>query len=533
MGGQIDAQPSKVVRGAWWTLASCMSTMLVAGTLYGFGAWSPAIKDAYHFNQDVIATMAVASHLGNYIVIDSGMLITRFGTVFGMVLGCTYASVGYLFLWSCIVIWPGQVPTGFIIAACWLFGHGCGTIDNAVMTEALSDFRAFKGYANGCIKAYYGLGTATVAMIYEAVFRPNKASFLLFLGIYAALCAVVFVPVVAKTKGLVDGSARTNAKKFRFLAVGIFVFALYFFMVQLFKNHITQKWWKIILLTVVVGMASLFALPIDFRPNRKRSDSGVIVVKVIVPPPVRDVSGLKMMTYLDFWLFVCVCVVGQGIGLMTISNASQILPACIGRNADHDTTAFVASIAIFNSLARLVFGMSSEKLRGKVPRSVFFVIAIFFLTCGCTLFWLGNGSSTWVAAVLVGFGYGGLWGVQPPMVSELFGMSDFSFKYSMSAMAAAAGSVLFNEFLAVPVFEKAAEGRPEYPKCYDSSCFVPSFRIAALAGIPTLLVACWLVKRTLWLYKEPGLNEDDSSSESSTDDEHSVRDDAEASEDSS
>mmetsp|Transcript_140372 Transcript_140372/g.448675 ORF Transcript_140372/g.448675 Transcript_140372/m.448675 type:complete len:543 (-) Transcript_140372:115-1743(-) len=526
MGGLIDARPSKVKGGAWWTLASSLSLMLLAGTIYGFGAWSPALRDAYSMDQDTLDLLAVASHIGNYVVLDSGMLTAKFGTVFGMCLGCAYACIGYSFLWFSLSIVPGQVPTALLVAACWLFGHGCGTIDNAVMTQALADFKDYRGYATGCIKAYFGLATATVSIIYEAVFRPDKSNFLLFLGIYSAVAGVSLVPVVAKTKGLVDEASRTVERKFRILAFGLMSFAIYFFVIQILRDMISSTGWMMILVSVGVGMASLFLLPIRKRRRsinddtseedvEKWSDISRLTAQAasVAANPPREVTGLQMLTYVDFWMFMFVCVIAQGCGLALLSNAAQILPALSGKEMDSVQTPFVAAIAVFNSLARLCFGMLSELLRGKVPRSWFLVAAVCFITIGFAVLRLGGEAMVWWGALLIGFGYGGLWGVQPAMVSELFGLSDFSFKYSCSAAAAAVGSLIFNEGFAGPIFEKNVKDRPEFPNCYDRSCFDQTFVVAASCGIPAIIVAVMLAIKTHWVYAAPPPEENESASD--------------------
>jgi len=529
MGGDFEAAPSKVQNGAWWTLASCMSIMLIAGTIYGFSFWSPALKYAYDFEQEQIEMLAVASHIGNYIVLDSGYITSKFGPVVGMGLGCTYASLGYFGLWLSIQIFPKQVPFAVLVLLCGLYGHGCGTIDNAVMTESLADFKAYKGNANGCIKAYYGLATATVAKIYEAIFAPNKAGFLLFLSLYAAGSGLVFVPIVQMTRGLVDESYRRVKKKFRILACGILVFAVYFFIVQISQDHITKKWKQIILITVVAGMASLFVLP--FQRSRRRAaareaaagkveeENGGSIEPVLssvaseLPPP-RNVTGLEMLTYADFWIFIAICVVGQGNGLLFIGNASQILSALAGRDTSMESPAFVATIAIFNSLARLSFGYGSEYVKNRVERSWFLALAMCFLFVGYSMARVGGYALLWPAMAMIGFGYGGLWGVQPTMVFELFGPADYAFKYSCSTVAAAIGSIVFNDMIAGPVYEHNVGEGEKY--CYTSSCFDTTFTVAGACDIPAILLAVWLVQRTKWVYNPDRLPGNDTSSDDSS-----------------
>jgi len=513
MAGHIASEPSRVQNGAWWTLASSMSLMLIAGTIYGFGAWSPALAEAYSLGQGSIDMLAVASHLGNYLVLDSGFLTAKFGTVFGMFSGCLYACAGYTFLYFSVEVFPGQVPFWCLVAACFVFGHGCGTIDNAVMTQALADFKEYKGYANGCIKAYFGLATATVATIYTAVFKPNQSDFLLFLGVYSGICALTLVPVVAFTKGMVAEPVQRVKSKFTLLTVGIVAFAFYFFVVQLEQEHISTTWWRCILVSVGLGMASLFLLPLrspscfQRQPATEQdpADAGASESTgseaVVQSAPAREVSGMQMLGHMDFWLFVFVCIVGQGVGLMFLSNAAQILPALVGHESNLQT-ALVATISVFNSLARLIFGSLSEMLRGKIARSWFLVAAILLLMIGYMILWVAGQQFLWIGAIFVGFGYGGLSGVQPTMIGELFGMSDYSFKYACSAAAAAIGSLVFNEGVAVPIFEMNAAGQPEFPKCFSSVCFDTSFLVAICACLPAIFVAVFLARRSRWIYAE-------------------------------
>lgn len=173
MGGPAaEAQPSKVPGGAWITFGACMLLMQGAGTSYGFGLWSAALKESYGFEQSSIEALAVAGHVGTFIILDSGYLTSRLGAVFSMTVGCVYMAVGYFALWLAIAVFPGQFPFAALFRFCFVYGHGCGTIDNAVMTVMMGDFRDYKGNVNGCLKAYFGLATATVAVVYRP-FSPR------------------------------------------------------------------------------------------------------------------------------------------------------------------------------------------------------------------------------------------------------------------------------------------------------------------------------------------------------------------------
>lgn len=256
------AQPSAVKNGAWMTLAACLSMMLIAGTSYGFGAWSSILKskDGYGLNQFDVELLALSSFCGNYLTLDTGLLVSKAGTIPAFALGCTYASLGYFGLWAGTELYPGKFPFVALAFFCCLYGHGCGSLDNAAMSELMTDFSEYKGYVVGCTKAYYGLATAVMVTIFKAAFPSSPTNFLLFLAIYALVAGMALTPVIWMTKGSVDNSQRTVKFKFRTLTMGILVFSMFFFIVQLQAEQMSQTGWRCILVVVLLGAGTPFLL---------------------------------------------------------------------------------------------------------------------------------------------------------------------------------------------------------------------------------------------------------------------------------
>ncbi|CAE8638865.1 unnamed protein product [Polarella glacialis] len=498
------AGPSPVKNGAWITFASILTMMLTAGTIYGFGEWSRALKrqDGYNLDQFQVETLALASHLGNYMVLDSGYIVSHFGTSTGFALGSSYASIGYFGMWMALALFPGQLPFWLLFVFCVLYGHGCGTIDTAAMSELMADFPQYKGYTVGCTKAYYGLATATVATIYRAAFPSKEENFLLFLAIYSALAGLILVPTVHATKGLVDQPKDKVTFKFNATAVTILLFAVMFFVVQLNAKAIDQSGWWIVLAVVVLGALSPFLLSYGALGDADADNTEVHKVQDTVHSPA-DMSFFQTVTSMNFYLLFVSLVACQGGGLLMIGNALQILDSFSGE--DLDQTSFVSTMSIFNSLGRLLIGLGSEKYAAHLNRPWFLVISASILCVSYTLLVTAGSAVLWPAAAGVSFGYGSLWGVQAPLAQELFGPSDFAMKYTSICLAALAGSFIFSTMLAGKMFDEESERLGTVnglgqPTCLQTSCFNTSFLVTAACTGLAVALSVWLSMRTARIY---------------------------------
>jgi len=121
------------------------------------------------------------------------------------------------------------------------YGHGCGTIDNAAITELVADFPNHKGNVVGCMKCFYGMAAAVITVVYNAVFAPNQKGFLIFIGIYAAISGLALVPVIRHCKGRIQESNEWVSKKFKILAFSIIAVSFYILAVNCLKHQIDDS----------------------------------------------------------------------------------------------------------------------------------------------------------------------------------------------------------------------------------------------------------------------------------------------------
>merc|ERR1711933_145946 len=180
----------------------------------------------------------------------------------------------------------GSVPYFFLLVFCLMYGHGCGSIDNAAMTESLGAFPNHKGNVVGALKGYYGLSTASITVGYNAVFTPDQKDFLIFLGVYAAISGLLLVPVIWRCKAPVNEPTERINRKFRIIAIVLVCFMLYILVVNTEKNEISKGVWLVILASVVLGSGSLFLLPLRCSWQAEQSAIATGGSEQVMPGPI-------------------------------------------------------------------------------------------------------------------------------------------------------------------------------------------------------------------------------------------------------
>ena len=145
------------------------------------------------------------------------------------------------------------------------------------------------------------------------------------------------------------------------------------------------------------------------------------------PVTQHEFSVKEMLSTLSFYSIWVSFVIGCGVGLMVISQASPIaqelafLTPVVAGGA-------VVILSIFNGLGRLAFGALSDKIGRKNSLLVAFAIEIV------TLVLVLPHASTLpifaIAASLTGFSYGAFLGVMPSITADYFGTKNIGVNYA-------------------------------------------------------------------------------------------------------
>lgn len=150
-------------------------------------------------------------------------------------------------------------------------------------------------------------------------------------------------------------------------------------------------------------------------------------------------SATEMLSTLSFYLIWIAFVIGSGVGLMVISQASPIGQEMAGLTPVVAGGAIVI-LSIFNGLGRLAFGAISDKIGRKNTFLVAFAIEI------ATLVLVLPHASTFltyaIGVSLIGFTYGAFMGVMPSITADYFGVKNIGINYAWVYTAWGAAGIL-------------------------------------------------------------------------------------------
>ncbi|KAG0239765.1 hypothetical protein BGW41_007480 [Actinomortierella wolfii] len=213
------------------------------------------------------------------------------------------------------------------------------------------------------------------------------------------------------------------------------------------------------------------------------------------------------------WLSVLLLA---GPSLMYIGNAGNIIRSIYRDHYEDPSTPpteeelvrlqklqnhHVSLVSLFSCLGRISVGFMSDL--GKRGRGTWWGIGrVFFLFYAACCVWLGQsfGAHTTEVdqltkvSVLVGLGYGSVFGVTPTITSEWFGQSTFGTNWGWISLAPAVGSQTFNLVFG---WLYDSEARHEHTKqCFGPDCYRTSFILGACSASLGLLTLLYLAFRT-------------------------------------
>ncbi len=150
-------------------------------------------------------------------------------------------------------------------------------------------------------------------------------------------------------------------------------------------------------------------------------------------------SAKEMMSTVSFYFIWVSFIIGSGVGLMVISQASPIgqemafLTPVVAGGA-------IVILSIFNGLGRLAFGAISDKIGRKNTFLVAFAIEIATLVLV-----LPHATTLLIYAIgvsLIGFTYGAFMGVMPSITADYFGTKNIGVNYAWVYTAWGAAGIL-------------------------------------------------------------------------------------------
>ena len=203
----------------WVVLVASLAAEICGGAMYAFGVYSEQLRITLSYSQTQLQSLALASNIGSFCNIPSGIVQDRCGTRITVLCGVAVNFAGYFLLWL-VATERMQVQFPFVFAISILWGNGSGWFDTAVITTNMANFPTERGVVVGLLKSFFGLSSALLSLVFYAFFNPLGApasadTFILFLAVGLSAVGLGIVPVVNIVTHSPPLPERTTAKSVR------------------------------------------------------------------------------------------------------------------------------------------------------------------------------------------------------------------------------------------------------------------------------------------------------------------------------
>mmetsp|Transcript_7201 Transcript_7201/g.13657 ORF Transcript_7201/g.13657 Transcript_7201/m.13657 type:complete len:509 (+) Transcript_7201:69-1595(+) len=459
----------RVDRNASYAVA--VLTMASAGTMYAFGTYEDSLKEALGFTQSQISTVGYMGDAGLYLSGPfTGRLVDRMGPRVANTVAACNLLVGYLMMCAAV---HAQINSSVFVGTFFaMAGAGSGGLYLSLLSSQARNFSAAnRGMVVGILVSLYGLSAMLYTMIYSVAFSDRMVVwFLAFIGASTTLTALLSAACTYDVNFLMSTQYTTTG------------FA-----------HLEED----------RDGGSPAAGPADEASEeqqligRSQSKGGWGAALVVLAQDVR------------FWLAFSVLFLLSGSGLMFINNIGSMSKAIRseGQSSHKETVAMLFSL--MNCLGRVGTGVTSDRLPIRkgwflvVQGLLMLVMYALMIIKPCTV-------SLLVSAVGVGVAYGGLWAIQPTLVSEIFGIENFGTNWGYMVAAPGLGGFVFNfvtgmmydqvsrenELHATHIDKGEADMGTQHHQCRGEMCYKSAFVFSVASCVLAVVLALCLVPET-------------------------------------
>ena len=184
----------------WLVLVASLLLEICGGAMYAFGVYSEQLRITLSYTQTQLQSLALASNIGNFCNIPSGIVQDRCGTRTTVLCGVGVNFVGYFLLYL-VATEQLAAPFPAVFGISMLWGNGSGWFDTAVITTNMANFPPQRGVVTGLLKSFFGLASALLSLVFFAFFNAQGApasadNFILFLAVGLSAVGLGAVPIV-------------------------------------------------------------------------------------------------------------------------------------------------------------------------------------------------------------------------------------------------------------------------------------------------------------------------------------------------
>lgn len=212
------------------------------------------------------------------------------------------------------------------------------------------------------------------------------------------------------------------------------------------------------------------------------------------------IGSLTMIRTIDFWILFWIVSLLSGSGIMWINNLGLMARALVLKhNASPDNqeyakwqTLHVLTFSIASCIGRILIGAIADfaNYRGIQRIQCFSIVAVSVFVSQLVGLLVQENEQLQYAVFLVGVSYGGVFGLSPVIVLELFGIAHVSENLSLNTLSSLVMGPIFSMF-----FGRVFDGRSTHSEegiiCLEGTrCYSVSLWVTALAS----LCALWLTR---------------------------------------
>ena len=180
---EVSGNSRDLLEQRWSILSHAAVTMMSAGGLYLFSAYSSQLAETMNYNNTELGVIGTANNLGTWFGVTGGLFCARFGLHRTAVAAAALSVAGML----CLALASLSIlPRSYLFAALstFAFSQGQGWAYLAAMKATLQNFNAVdRGSVVGSLVCFFALSSGFWATTYKAVFvHMNLALFFVCLG---------------------------------------------------------------------------------------------------------------------------------------------------------------------------------------------------------------------------------------------------------------------------------------------------------------------------------------------------------------
>ncbi|KAJ3072395.1 hypothetical protein HDU98_003711 [Podochytrium sp. JEL0797] len=433
-------------RVVWSTFAISCIALVTAGALYAFSSFSDELQTKFNFTSSDINLMSAigsSSLFVGYLIV--GPCWDYYGVRPTMVLSSVLFGVGFAGIYLAYSgVFTGALASIGAISA-YYFVAGLGSTGSYVVCYGVNllNFPAkYSGFVSGVLGVFYALSILTYSQIHTQLFpQSDITQYLLFVAVssfvinfVAAFTLVkIHVPIGGVTGGVTGESEAIDG----------------------------------------VNPNSMETL-VEERVDSEKLE---IIAPMEVVVDVTELTPKEILLSPIFWMLALSYIFQQAIvyfnNIGSVANSLQFDSTIVSQQ--------LLILSVCQAIGRVSVGLTSDYITQKfqhVDRSIFHLICQIINALPFAMLGLLPESSITLSilslsSAVVGFTFGGIWVMYPPLLTKYFGK-----RYFGTASAFVMCLIPINGiFISQSIYGKIYDAYAVEGKCVGSKCFQQSFLI--------------------------------------------------------